>query len=432
MTVTLAREELDELKASVDLVALMQSYGVELKVCGKGHHARCPFHDDDKPSLSVTGKLWQCFGCQEGGDVLSFLQLKEKVDFAGAVSLLRRWKGQPDPEERTQREQRYEVLERVAHLYHQAFWESSEAQQYLTARGLGDRDTWQAFRFGYCDGSLGQKFGQGALAEVLKSVGLLNEESKEHFRGCLVVPSLHPDRGVVGFYGRRLAGDKGRHFYLSGPRQGVLNWQALKTSRKLYLTEGVLDAASLWQAGVREVSCLHGLSGIPGDLKELLRRYKTREVVLCLDSDKAGKEALPRLLEQLENLGLAVSHWDLPEGKDPNQMLQELGSAGLSRWLSEQEKVPEPDAPQHENDPQGFVIEFGPVRYDVRMIPPFSSRLRIRLCGSKGDLEYLDKLDLYVQRARQQAGREIAKTLKLQRFEAEIISRVSASRPKSG
>lgn len=58
---------------------------------------------------------------------------------------------------------------------------------------------------------------------------------------------------------------------------------------------------------------------------------------------------------------------------------------------------------RYENDPQGFVMQFGEVRYEIRMMPPFSSRLRIRLCGQRGDLEYLDKLDLYVQRARQRA-----------------------------
>ena len=247
----------------------------------------------------------------------------------------------------------------------------------------------------------------------------MNDAGQEHFRGCLVVPLMHPDRGVVGFYGRRLGGDSGRHFYLPGPRQGVLNWSALKSSSKIYLTEGVLEAISFWQAGLREVTCLHGLSGIPADLKELFKRHKTREVVLCLDGDQAGRQAQPRLQETLESLGLVVSSLKLPDEQDPSRMLQELGNAKLAHWLAEAEKPADPELARHENDPQGFVMEFGEVRYDVRMIPPFSSRLRVRLCGSKGDLEYLDKIDLYVQRARQQAVREVAKSLKLRRFEAE-------------
>lgn len=167
MTPTQDRIELEELKSRVDLAEVMQAYGVTLKASGKSLVGRCPFHDDDKPSLSVTGKLWQCFGCEAAGDVLSFLQLKEKVDFPGAVALLKGWGGEPDAQERELRSKRAEVLERMAHLYHQAFWNSSEAQDFVSARGLEDRDSWQAFRLGYCDGSLAQKFGQGAATDLL-------------------------------------------------------------------------------------------------------------------------------------------------------------------------------------------------------------------------------------------------------------------------
>jgi len=88
MTPTPDRTEIEDLKASVDLAAVMESYGVTLKTSGKSKVGCCPFHDDDKPSLSITGPLFQCFGCQASGDVLSFLQLKENVDFSAAVTLL--------------------------------------------------------------------------------------------------------------------------------------------------------------------------------------------------------------------------------------------------------------------------------------------------------------------------------------------------------
>ena len=419
MTPTQDRTEIEELKASVDLAAVMESYGVVLKPSGKSKVGCCPFHDDDTPSLSVTGGLFQCFGCQAAGDVLSFLQLKEKVDFPAAVRLLKTWNGQPDTDDREKRTQRTEVMERMAHLYHQAFWASADAQNYLRSRGLDDRDTWQAFRIGYCDGSLAKKFSGGPAGELLQELGFLNDEGKEHFRGCLVVPLMHPDRGVVGFYGRRLAGDAGRHVYLPGPRQGVLNWLCFRTSSRIFVTEGPLDALSMWQAGIREVTCLHGLSGVSADLKDLFKRHRTQEVVLCLDGDKAGHEASPRLSEAFSGLGLAVTTRKLPEGKDPNALLQELGGAKMAQWFADAEKPAELSEAAYETNPQGFTIEFGEVQYEIQMIPPFSSRLRIRLSGQRGDLEYLDKLDLYVQRARQQAGRELARALKLQRFEAD-------------
>ena len=154
-------------------------------------------------------------------------------------------------------------MERLASLYHKCFLDSSEAQEYLRSRALPERDLWQAFRIGYCDGSLHSKLPtDGPVFEALQSLGMLNSEGKEHFRGCLVVPLTHPDRGVVGFYGRRLNPNASTpHLFLPGPKQGVLNWPALKTSSRVVLTESVLDALSFWQAGIREVSCLHGVSG---------------------------------------------------------------------------------------------------------------------------------------------------------------------------
>lgn len=423
MTAEPERNEIELLKASVDLVAVLQSYGLDLKSSGKNQLARCPFHEDDKPSLSVNPdrQLWQCFGCQAGGDVFNFVQQIERVDFSQALTIVRRWNGQPNAEDREKRSKRAELMERLANLYHQAFWDAEVAQQYLSARGLTERETWQAFRVGYCDGKLIERFpNDGPVAELLREIGLVNAEGKEHFRGCLVVPLMHPDRGVVGFYGRRLSGGERPHLYLPGPRQGVLNWVALKSSQRLYVTESVLDALSLWQAGLREVTCLHGLSGLPADLKELMKRHKTRQVVLCLDGDAAGQAALPRLTELLTGFDVEVQSIKLPGGKDPNELLCELGNGRLAEWFAEAEKPEDPKAPRWENDPEGFVLEMGDVRYDVRMLPPFSSRLRVRLCGQRGQAEYLDKLDLYVQRARQQAVRELSKALKLQRFEAEL------------
>jgi len=418
MTANPDRSVIEDLKARVDLVALFEAHGLELKKIGKNHFCCCFLHDDQEASLSVnpTEKLWQCFGCQKGGDALSFLQLREKMDFPQALAALQKWMGEPA----TPGVNRAEIMERIAQLYHKRFWETAEPQSYLKSRGLEERDLWQAFRVGYCDGSLAANLPtEGPTFDALRQLGVLNEEGKEHFRGCLVVPLTHPDKGVVGFYGRRLSSEsKVRHLYLPGPKHGVLNWPSLKASSTVYLTESVLDALSLWQAGLREVTCLHGVAGVPNDLKELFKRFKTQQVILALDGDRAGREGAPRLHEQLEEIGLQVSVLQLPDGKDPNAMLSDLGGTQLAEWFQKAQAPSEAKARQ-ENFSQGFLMEFGEVRYEVKMLPPFSSRLRIRLRGNRGDHEYLDKIDLYIQRARLTAAGQIARALQLQRFEAE-------------
>ena len=94
------RQELVSLKARVDLVELVRHSGLELKKKGKNWLGRCPFHEDGQASLSVNGKegLWNCFGCEAGGDHVSFLQLREKLDFGAAVERLRALAGVlPEP-----------------------------------------------------------------------------------------------------------------------------------------------------------------------------------------------------------------------------------------------------------------------------------------------------------------------------------------------
>lgn len=423
------RCEVDDLKARVDLVALFESHGLKLKKVGKNYFCHCFLHEEKEASLSVNpqDQLWQCFGCQKGGDAISFLQLKEKLAFPEALEALRRWLGQPKVPAGVNPA---ELMERLAHLYHQRFWEAEEPRAYLQSRGLDERELWQAFRIGYCDGSVRPKLpNDGPAFEALRQLGILNEEGNEHFRGCLVVPLTHPDRGVVGFYGRRLNPNaQTRHLYLPGPRQGVLNWTALKGSSTVYLTESVLDALSLWQAGIREVTCLHGVAGVPHDLKSLMKHFKTGQAVLVLDGDRAGKEAAPRFQEQLQGLGLDVRQLPLPEGKDPNAMLCEMGNTQLAEWMHKAQAPQEPAPARQEGFAQGFLLEFGEVRYEVRMLPPFTSRLRVRLRGNRGEKEFLDKVDLYVQRARETAAGQLSRALQLQRFEAELHLRTILER----
>ena len=423
------RTELDDLKAQVDLVELLRHCGLSLKKVGKNWMCRCPFHyPDDTASLSVNPeeRLWQCFGCKAGGDALSFLQLKEGLEFPQALERLRDWMGQPKPAPANGGAKpgpsRPELMERIAQLYHQHFWDSPQAHDYLKGRGLAERDLWQAFRIGYCDGSLvGKLPTEGPVFETLQSLGVLNAEGKEHFRGCLVVPLTHPDRGVVGIL--RPPAQPQRHHPAPVPTRPQAGRAQLDRFQKLLAPHSHRKRAGrpLALAGRHSRSLLPQRSGreSPSDLRELLVRFKTREVVLMLDGDRAGREAVPRLQGQLEELGLKVIDLPLPDGQDPNDLLRELGTTRLTEWF---EKAVTPRAESEarwENYGQGFGLELGDIRYEIKMLPPFSSRLRVRLRGTRGESEFLDKLDLYLQRSRDTAATRLARALKLQRFEAE-------------
>ena len=162
--------ELDELKARVDLVEVFRQGGVELRKVGLNWLAHCPFHKDNEASLSVNPQqnLWNCFGCKTGGDVLSFLQLKEGLSFPQAVERLRALAGAEastgpkvthkvprDTEEKLPGgHMRAGLLDRVVEVYTEGLRSSREAQEYLASRKLGAPELWQAFRIGAATGSL--------------------------------------------------------------------------------------------------------------------------------------------------------------------------------------------------------------------------------------------------------------------------------------
>lgn len=445
----LDRAELDALKARADLVDAVRSRGVELRKVGRNLVGRCPFHEDGEASLVVNPErgLWNCFGCQTGGDVLSFVQLRDGVDFPEALERVRALAGAapqappeakprarvvPPPEESLPGgTTRGELLGRVADLYHQRLREVPEAQQYLAGRGLGSVELWGAFRLGYADGSLLATIpAEGPVREALQVLGVLNKRGQEHLAGCLVVPLEHPDHGVVGLYGRRLDPEaEVRHLFLPGPRRGVLNWQALRRSPSVLLVEGVLDALALWSAGCRTVTALHGVQRLPADLEPLLGRYGVREVCFVLDGDRAGREAVGRLAAPLARRGLKCLQVQLPDDRDPNSLLVERGSEALKEAVAAREPVPadgrgapvldEEEPLGREDTSDGFRLQFRDVTYRVTPRPPFSGRLRVTIKVQRGSRAHLDTLDLYSHRARAAAANQVERRLELVREEVE-------------
>lgn len=433
----LTREEIEALKARVDLAAVVRAAGVELKPKGKNLFGRCPFHEDDTPSLSVNpeARLWQCFGCRAGGDIFKFLELSENLSFHDQLERVRQLAGELPAEPRRRKVRpappppaasgfsRVELLTKVAELYGARFKENPAGREYLKSRGLDSRELWEGFQLGLSDGSLGSTLpDDGPLFEALRGLGVLNERGQEHFHGCLVVPLTHPDfEGVVGLYGRRLnETGPGRHRVLPGPLHGVLNWQALQASKRIVLVEGVFDVLALWQAGVREATCLLGCTQLPPELEPLFSRYATREVVLCLDGDEAGHEGSRRLVERLAQSGLAVRQAVLPSSADPGALVERGQAEDLRLLLKNAPALAtgEPaEAVQLLED--GFVLELGDTTYQVKLVPPFGGRLRVRLRASRGERLHVDKLDLEAHRARHGLTVQLIRSLDLPRLDAE-------------
>jgi DNA primase catalytic core len=347
--------ELERLKRETDLVALVQAAGVELRRHGANLVGRCPFHDDQGPSLVVTpGKhLWHCMGaCQAGGSVIDWVMRAERVSFRHAVELLlrRRSPGPNDPAHTSatlaplvdpQVESAYRggptpgddeadqaLLRQVLDVYHETLKASPEAIAYLDKRGLNSVELIDRFRLGYADRTLPYRLPKKALkagAAVrgrLQALGVLRPSGHEHFRGSLVVPILGERGRVVQCYGRKLRDDLREgtplHLYLPGPHAGVWNVDALAGSKEVILCEALLDAMTFWVAGHRHVITSYGVSGFTDAHRAALRTYGTERVLIAYDGDEAGERGAERVAEELVRMGIECYRVHFPRGLDAN------------------------------------------------------------------------------------------------------------------
>ncbi len=453
-----SRNDLDALKAGVDLAAVMRSHGMELVPRGRNLTALCPWHEDKEASLVVNPEkgLYNCFGCSAKGDVLSFLQERENLTFPQAVAKLRELAGESpaltafapakgDPDRFPGGLTRDGLLGKVVAHYQAALAKSAEAREYLDGRKLWDLEVVEAFRLGYCDGTLLATLpSHGPLREALTALGVLNAKGKEHFLGCVVVPLEHPSAGIVGLYGRRVSSAaKVRHMFLPGPKRGILGLAGLAEATSMTLAEGVLDALSLWKAGVRPVTATYGTAGLSEDLEHFLRGSSVRELRLCFDADRAGEEAVGKIVEQV-GARFQLFRVLLPAGSDPNdllsrespeilrdfaQCLQPVESLAGAELIESGEELP-----LTETTDTGFSLEFSEVRYEVTPNPPYGGRLKVTLraerteaangAGQGRKKKFLDRCDLVSSRSRTETLRGMCQRLLLEREEAEHHLRV--------
>ena len=445
-----SRQDIETLKASVDLCELIRSHGIDLKPVGRNFTALCPWHDDKDASFVVNPEkqLYNCFGCEAKGDALSFLQAQEQLSFPQAVMRLKEIVGDTspppsseptrptDPDRFEGGHTRNDLLEKVCRHYQNGLESSEDARQYLKNRKLWNSELYEGFRFGYCDGTLLKALPKGDVRDAMHEMGILNSKGREHFLGCVVVPLFHPTDGLVGFYGRRIdPAAKVRHLFLPGPKRAVFGYQAMEAASSVYITEGVFDALSLWLVGLRPVTCVFGVGGgLPKELEKHLRASSITELSLCFDDDRSGRRGQQKVLRQVGDR-FKISRVVMPAEIDANKLLIREGPdmlrsfASCLKPLSNPEDL-EPPAPTSsaqlpltETTDTDFRLTFsGPeVCYLVTPQPPFnSSRLKVTIraerqaSDDKGRAaKYLDRCDLVSSRSRTEVLRGLSQQLSL-------------------
>jgi DNA primase len=353
-------ESRDRVRDAVDFVELV-SARTELRRAGPSRmEGLCPFHDERTPSFGIdpAQKVYHCFGCQASGDVFTFVQETEGVDFKGALELLAERYGvelqreQEDPREaerRRQRERLLELLKRTAGYYERYLWESSEAahaREYLAGRGLGEQAL-REFRVGYAPSAWDRvlrasREGKHSNREVYDA-GLAQRSKQsgqlyDRFRARIMFP-LSDMRGRVLGFGARAMGDgrgpkylntsdnelyhKGRHLY-----GGDLARAHAARAGSVIVCEGYTDVIALHQAGMRNAVGLMGTALTAEQVGELDRMAKT--VLLALDADSAGQEAMLRASGLAAKRKLELRVVPLPAGADPAELIQRDGAEAIT------------------------------------------------------------------------------------------------------
>jgi DNA primase len=419
---TTAREIIDQAKRT-DLVALVRAKGIELKKNGKGYFGLCPFHADKNPSLSINPakNLWQCFGCGAAGDAIRFVELFDQVDFRHAVKRLidsdfKATTANCAAEEpaKTLSVKERKLLARVVSYYQHTLNEDSRGLNYLKQeRGIADNQSIKDFGAGYANGTLLEILPDDPdIIKALKKIGILNAKGSEMFYNCVVFPLLGERGEVASLYGRRIEDVVGcaRHLYLSGPRFGLVNRQAVKCSQTIILTESIIDALTLYDQGFKNVIPIYGVNGQLDEHLSLLYR-KIKAAYLVFDSDEPGKRAVDAVSVRLKEKGITAYPVTLPV-KDVNiyfkrhtpEEFESLLKAANPQSLEQSGNVSKRQQSLYKQTDHGFMVGYGDRQYEIKGIQRGDTQLKATIKASAdvaSNLPFeLSTIDLYSSRSR--------------------------------
>lgn len=345
-------DAVDQVRSQVNLVEVVRQH-VMLRKQGREHIGLCPFHEEKSPSFSVNEQKqsWYCFGCQRGGDVFTFVEEIEKVDFRGALEQLAEFAGIQLPERapgdrgRTELKRRLLDLNALAARYYEYVLQRTEAgeagRRLLADRQVGE-DTAAQFGIGFAPG--GSNFAtylrrRGHSHADAQQAGLVRRDGSDFFQQRLMIP-IRDERGrTVAFTGRTVLPDEVRKYVNTSEtpvhaKARVLfaldvARPAIESEGFAVLVEGQFDAVTAHQFGVRNAIAASGTALTPEQIG-LLRRF-TDELVLVFDNDRAGRNAIERAVKLALDAGMRSRVVRLPEGvKDPDEFFRGGGNWQLA------------------------------------------------------------------------------------------------------
>jgi len=343
------RDQIDAIKEALDIVAIINSYVPSLKRSGRNYFGLCPFHKEKTPSFSVNPdlKLFKCFGCGEGGDVIKFISRIEGLEFPKALQLAADKAGivlkrsfNPESDKIAKEKKRLlEANELTAKYYNYLLLShklGEPGRAYVKKRKLREQEL-KKFLIGYAPNGFNNLknflLKRGFSLSELVSWGLLVEKNGkiyDKFRNRLMFTIVDHQGDVVGFSGRLIDPEGLGPKYLNSPETIVYKksktlfglYHAKGSMRKesfVVLVEGNVDILSSHKVGIENIVAPLG-TALTIDQVKLIKRY-CDSIYFALDTDSAGQKALERDLPLIDQAQLKAFVLDLGKYKDVDELI---------------------------------------------------------------------------------------------------------------
>ncbi len=350
----------EKIKERLSIEDVISSY-IKLDRAGKNLKGKCPFHNEKTPSFFVSPDRggYYCFGCGAKGDIFSFVQQFEGLDFMGSLKMLAEKAGialefdKNNDVNKTEKERLFSIIEEATVFFEKGLINSQQAIDYVKGRGITE-ETAKKFRIGYIPADWRLLFiylksknftdidiEKAGLIKKPDELGGVKKEFYDRFRGRIMFPISDSSGRVIAFSGRILVDDGKSAKYLNSPDTILFNKSTvlygidkakidIRIKNYSIMVEGQMDLVLSHQAGIKNTVAVSGTAladtliskdNIVNNLG-IIKRL-SNNIILAFDSDDAGRKAAMRSARIALSLGMDVKIADLPDGKDPADLVRE-------------------------------------------------------------------------------------------------------------
>ncbi len=355
--VFISDEKKNEILGNSDIVAIIGDY-VDLKKSGNSYKGLCPFHNEKTPSFTVDDRkqLFHCFGCGEGGDVVSFIMHKEGLSYIDSMKYLAKKAGIKLDDTKSSKENKilnryYDINKDIMMYFYKNLLTDKACQIYLKNRGFRSNIV-NTFMLGFAKNSwddlLSYVKNKDYLLDDIENLGLIKKSQNgkyyDKYRNRLIFPIINHYGKVIGFGGRSI--DSTMPKYLNSPESQVfkkrynlygLNIFKKQSNKDIILVEGYMDVIGLNNQGIDQAVASLGTS-LTSDQAKLLKRY-AKNVYICYDEDNAGIKATDRAIEILLDEGIKPNIISLEKGLDPDDFVKKYGRDAFIKKMDEASDV---------------------------------------------------------------------------------------------